>query len=461
MAMYNQLLHDEQLNRRRTRWSLTESRKVKLESLLTRFPLLKYQRPIYDDIILPVNLNNLGNEPIHTLLVGGRRLGKSTLAAELMVEYLLSNRKSLYISPFPGQTNVLWGILNRIFTKIERNPLIKERFDNKFRKVMNPRTIESRITDQNSILLTTSHDEDSIRGQWADLIIMDEYAYQNETIWSSVVSPMLIDKTGKALFLTTPPNPERFSESKAMDQFHLLDFWKQCESNPIFSTYNKSTFENETLNHEYILKVEQPIKSDMEWKTEILAEMHDIQNVRYFTREMFEQLPSNLSNRYNRKLVSVDPSGVERRNECGILLLAELESSDEYAVLEDHSDRTTPTQWANTALNLAIVNDCPILVETNYGGSMPEEMIKAQADIRQLPYPEIIGIHTQENKTARVGKIQPLYKQKKVYHAPGLIALEQQMVNFVPSPSESPDRLDALGHGLYYLAQPATQRVFY
>jgi len=50
----------------------------------------------------------------------------------------------------------------------------------------------------------TAWDADGLRGDYADLLIMDEYAYMEPDAWALVGAPMLIDNDGDALFLTSP-----------------------------------------------------------------------------------------------------------------------------------------------------------------------------------------------------------------------------------------------------------------
>ena len=48
----------------------------------------------------------------------------------------------------------------------------------------------------------------------------------------------------------------------------------------------------------------------------------------------------------------------------------------------------------------------------------------------------------------RAEPIAALYEQGKVFHAPNLALLEEQMVSWTPDAPSSPDRLDALVWGM-------------
>jgi phage terminase large subunit-like protein len=53
-------------------------------------------------------------------------------------------------------------------------------------------------------------------------------------------------------------------------------------------------------------------------------------------------------------------------------------------------------------------------------------------------------VHASRGKRTRAEPVAALYEQGKVHHVGYLSALEDQMCNWVPDLSDSPDRLDAL-----------------
>ena len=50
----------------------------------------------------------------------------------------------------------------------------------------------------------TAHDPDTMRGDYADFLILDEYAYMKPEAWEQVGAPMLLDNNGDAWFISTP-----------------------------------------------------------------------------------------------------------------------------------------------------------------------------------------------------------------------------------------------------------------
>ncbi|NIV32808.1 MAG: terminase, partial [Anaerolineae bacterium] len=58
--------------------------------------------------------------------------------------------------------------------------------------------------DKGRIRTKTAWDADSLRGDYADLLILDEYATMDPSAWELVGAPMLLDNDGDAVFIGTP-----------------------------------------------------------------------------------------------------------------------------------------------------------------------------------------------------------------------------------------------------------------
>ncbi|MEO1167027.1 MAG: terminase family protein, partial [Chloroflexota bacterium] len=71
--------------------------------------------------------------------------------------------------------------------------------------------IQIRETDKRITLSTggvieihSTHYHDNLRGAGIDYAVLDEAAYMHPDVWSEVVRPMLLERKGGALFLSTP-----------------------------------------------------------------------------------------------------------------------------------------------------------------------------------------------------------------------------------------------------------------
>lgn len=128
---------------------------------------------------------------------------------------------------------------------------------------------------------------------------------------------------------------------------------------------------------------------------------------------------------------------------------------EDYYVLHDASGKYSPRGWADAAMRLVDRYSADyVVVERNYGGDMVRSTLESvDANVR------VVEVTSRRGKVIRADPIVALYEKNRVHHATtGLGGLEDQLVSWVPG-NDSPDRLDALVHGLTDLArtvEPAT-----
>jgi phage terminase large subunit-like protein len=151
---------------------------------------------------------------------------------------------------------------------------------------------------------------------------------------------------------------------------------------------------------------------------------------------------------YDRIVIAVDPAGTAtaRSDETGIIIVAS--SGKDFYVLLDASGRYSPEAWANKVVHLytAYLAD-KVVVEKNYGGDMVRSVLRAVSST--LPVEEVTS---RRGKALRAEPIEALYEQGRVHHVGLFNELEDQMTSWVPG-NPSPDRLDALVHGITALTK--------
>jgi phage terminase large subunit-like protein len=80
-----------------------------------------------------------------------------------------------------------------------------------------------------------------------------------------------------------------------------------------------------------------------------------------------------------------------------------------------------------------------VVGEVNNGGELVESNIRTVAP--DISYSDV---HASRGKAIRAEPVSSLYEQGRVHHVGSYPALEDQMCDWVPGESESPDRVDAL-----------------
>jgi hypothetical protein len=96
-----------------------------------------------------------------------------------------------------------------------------------FSKNETEHVIERPGTDQ-SIKAKTAWNADTLRGDYADLLILDEWQLMDETAWEDVGAPMLLDNNGDAVFVYTPPSLRSQALSRARDPRHAAKMFKDA-----------------------------------------------------------------------------------------------------------------------------------------------------------------------------------------------------------------------------------------
>jgi phage terminase large subunit-like protein len=133
--------------------------------------------------------------------------------------------------------------------------------------------------------------------------------------------------------------------------------------------------------------------------------------------------------------------------ETGIVVCAR--AGLEGYVLADRSGSLSPEEWGSTAISVARQYGADaIIVEKNYGGEMTLSTIRTTPGGTDLP---IIPVNAKQGTRARAEPVVGLYEQARIHHVGVLSALETQLTEWIPDESPSPDRLDALVHGMTHL----------
>ena len=145
------------------------------------------------------------------MIRAGRRGGKTVGVANRAVIRFLEGRRVLYAAPTAEQVGSFWTAVTIILAEpINQKIFIKNESE---------KYIELAGTKQR-IKAKTAWNADSLRGDYADDLILDEFQLMNEDIWELVGVPMLLDNNGDAVFIYTPPSLHSRSVSKANDRQH-------------------------------------------------------------------------------------------------------------------------------------------------------------------------------------------------------------------------------------------------
>lgn len=238
-----------------------------------------------------------------------------------------------------------------------------------------------------------------------------------------------------------------------------------CERAPeMHFAVRGSTHENaDNLGDGFIERLEQEMGGTARGREELLGEMLEETEGALVRGEWIERnrrKPSYCP----RLVIGIDPAVTSRAgSDMTGIVIAGLAPDGKALVLADHSGKHSPSEWATIVLDEYAARKCElVIVETNKGGSLLVQNLRASAKDRHLDvvvlgkderapgyHPRTVHVREVYGRGAKEDRAQPLataYERNRVCHVgSGLAELEETLTTWEPTPGgKSPDRLDAL-----------------
>ncbi len=388
------------------------------------------------------------NSPAKRKVVrAGRRGGKTVGVSQIAVKAFQAGHRILYATPTGDQIARFWFEVKRA---------LQTDIDAKVLKVNETEHYIERPRTENRIRAKTAWNADTLRGDFADLLILDEYQLMNEDAWKVVGAPMLLDNNGDAVFVYTPPSIRVAGVMKAHDPMHAVKLFKAAraeeelavlEGRPSrWATFHFSSLDNPHLSTEALTEITKDITRRV-YEAEILALDKDDNPLALWTREMIDPFRVTAIPELQRIVVAIDPSATTEGDEAGIIAAGvglcrckgELEPHG--FVLDDATIQGSPHTWASAAVALySKLKADAMIAEQNNGGEMVRVTIGTVPD---APYVRLLN--ASRGKITRAEPIAAIYERGLVHHLGTFALLEDEMCQFDGhSGSDSPNRYDAM-----------------
>jgi hypothetical protein len=368
----------------------------------------------------------------------GRRGGKTTFAADESVSRFLDGQRVLYAVPTGDQLQKWWfEVTETLRPAIEANGYVVNQ---------TMHTIVNRKTE-NRVRGKTAWNADTLRGDYADYLILDEVQLMDEDAWGVVGAPMLLDNNGDALFIYTPPSLHSRSVSKARDKGWISKFAKRHAQDPSkrWELFNFTSHDNPYISKSALAQIAGDMTA-LAYRQEIMAE--DVEDVpgALWKRSTLDgnRIPTAPAD-LQIVVVGVDPSATSGGDEAGIIVagtaICGCKGTPEKHgfVLADYSLQGSPATWAAACVKAYNYHKADRLIaESNQGGEMVALTIGTIANA-----PSVKLIHASRGKATRAEPIAALYEQGRVHHVGEFANLEDEMTQWIPGDA-SPNRMDAL-----------------
>jgi hypothetical protein len=361
---------------------------------------------------------------------GGKTFGLSILA---VMVFFFKKKRVLYAAPTSEQTDRFWAIVCFMLM-----PLIACGY---FKKSESERYIE-RVGTNQRLKAKTAWNADTLRGDFADLLILDEFQLMHESTWTEVGAPMLLDNDGKAVFIYTPPSLRTLARCKADNPRFCSAMFKRFKAqmekgNPRYAVFSYASHLNPYISQAALSEIAEDM-TDLTYRMEILAEDIDEAPSAFWKRKTIERNRTQESFEFVRIVVSLDPSATKTGNECGIIVAGKLQSGKGVCIA-DRSMQGSPMEWAKEAINVfKEFRADRIVAESNQGGEMVATVIH-QID----PMIPVKLVWASRGKAVRAEPIAALSEQNQIAFNGSFPKLEDELCLWTPDSSESPNRLDA------------------
>lgn len=364
------------------------------------------------------------------IIRAGRRGGKTVGMSICAVQKFLEGRRVLYAAPTAEQIGRFWTTVVRALDEPIRAKL--------FKKDETEHVIELPGTEQR-IRAKTAWNADTLRGDYADVLILDEWQLMNEEAWEVVGAPMMLDHNGDAIFIYTPPSLHSRSVSKADDPQHAAKMYKRAQADTTgrWAAFTFTSHDNPHLNKEALGDITKDM-TNLAYRMEVMAEDIDEVPGALWTRDTIEKGRVTEAPELGRIVVGVDPSITSEGDEAGIVVDG-IRGADLYT-LADVSLQGSPLQWASAAVRAYRYwkADC-IVAEANQGGEMVAQTIHNVEGARNVP---VRLVHASRGKATRAEPVAAVYEQGRGHHVGAFPALEDEMCMWLPG-DPSPNRMDA------------------
>jgi len=364
------------------------------------------------------------------LILAGRGFGKTWVGARWLVEQAMLNEPAEYAVVAPTYGDVRRVCVEGPSGILKALPTGALKFYNKSNGVL--------YLNNGSVIHMVSADEPdrsrglNLAGAWCD----EFAAWRYEETWTEGLVPAL--RIGNPqVVITTTPRPTAL----------LKDLLKREDGSVAIT--RGSTFDNAAnLSEAALTELRARYEGTRIGRQELYGEvLEDVEGALWRAADIdatrVKEAPEMV-----RIVVAVDPAVTsgDDSDETGIVVVGKGTDGRAY-VMADRSCRDTPLGWAKRVVQAyEDFGADRVVAEKNQGGDFIEQTIRSVSPT--IPYK---GITAKQGKRLRAEPVAALYEQGRVSHVGAFASLEEQMTEWVPDSGTSPDRLDALVHGIVEL----------
>lgn len=288
-----------------------------------------------------------------------------------------------------------------------------------------------------SIAVKSAESEDSLRGPGLDGVICDEVAHWKERVWKEIIRPMLSDRGGWAIHITTP---------NGMNWWH--DLFRMAQSTSDWETWQRPTSDNPLVTADELAAVQKEIGL-RRFNQEYLAQFTEQEGAEfpssYFPPEMwFAEWPEDAW--ITCRAIALDPSlGRTDKADLSAIVKIAVDREGCYWVEADLQRRPTAQIVADSLMHYRTFRAVGMGVETNQFQVLLAEQIAAESE-RQGINGHVVHLHNHIDKRARIRSLTPLLASHRLRfrgdHAGTKMLVDQLRAFPLDRHDDGPDALE-------------------
>jgi hypothetical protein len=185
----------------------------------------------------------------------GRQFGKSLLATNLLLKWVLENPNSVgfWVSPIYSQAK---KVFDEMVKALKPTGLIKSFNRTEVRIIFN---------NGSTLHFKSAEKPDNLRGYTLDYLVMDEAAFMRDAIWNEILRAATLVKGKRILFISTP---------KGKNYFYTLYNRGVSDDYPEYLSLKYTSYDTPFITTEEIDEAKQTLPDDI-FKQELMAEFID------------------------------------------------------------------------------------------------------------------------------------------------------------------------------------------
>lgn len=391
----------------------------------------------------PKQLDVINSSAWLTLMVAGRGAGKSRTGAHWIVEKAKT----------PGTRIALLGrtVADVRDVMVAGESGILAISSDTFMPEYMP-SVRRLVWPNGSIASTfSSESPNQLRGPqqhyaWADELAAFKHVPDSSglTAWDNLLLSTRLGETPQILATTTPKRTPIMRE-----------LMKLVETDPDrVNVIKGSTLDNKAnLSEAYISQIYDMYAGTPLERQELFGEMLELVEGALWLPDdvIISRLPSDYRETC-MPIISVDPGVTGRGDATGIVVVLTTTQYDINArsvwVCEDLTVTGPPEVWSPIVASAferwsGGVHRPIVVVEGNQGYEMARTIL-----MQDNPSMPIVLLHASKSKEMRAQPVSLSYKRGRVFHTKHLEELEQEMFDWEPTAKWSPNRMDAMVHGV-------------